>query len=63
MGGSFRKCCCELLWVKTYQDLVADHDGWSGTAIVRPHQFKHCSLIYTDIFDRELYASLREERL
>ena len=47
--------------IKADHDLIADHNGRSGTAVVSTHQFKDCFLIDTYVFHFKFDSPLREE--
>ena len=61
-----RLFCEELvdpLWVKSGQNLVADHKGRSDSAFVLADKLEHSGLVGADIFLGELNSSSLEDRL
>ena len=60
-GPSLCKHLFQSLGIKTDHYLIANNNGWSGTAVIFVHQFKNCLLVNCYILDFEIDASLREE--
>ena len=53
----------DALWVKSGQNLVADHEGRRDSALVLTDKFEYRRLVGADIFLGELNSSSLEDRL
>jgi hypothetical protein len=62
-GVSLGECLLDELWIKPDQNLVSDHKGRRGTAVVSSDQLKNRCLVAADVLIGKLDSSLREEGL
>src|SRR5258708_23127075 len=50
----------QLVRIEADHDLLAHDNGWRGTAVVLPNQFKDCYLVHTHILHFKINSSRRE---